>query len=219
MTSLLCRLALATPLVLAAPVFAAEASAAAPAQAAQPAPPAKGSAAKGSAAKGPAAKLAPAKAAKDAQAPAKPISVAEWKDFTAADSGFSARFPGAPERNEAPAGPMSVVAYAVEREAPAPSFMVMVMSAPAGSGDLPPEMLEQVTDGIAEKLGKNVTRNAPSKAAGHPARDLVATGEEGSVAVRLTVVGGRLYQLMALAKGALPEGDVSTFFESFRTVP
>jgi hypothetical protein len=166
------------------------------------------------------ASAADVKPAEAAPADAKP---AAWKEYQVAESGFAVRLPTEPERTETSQGPMTLRTYGVDRGAGQTSFGVMCMTFDGVDGDLPPETLDQMAQAMTSQPGMKVTKDEKLTIGGRAARHLEVAGDQGDgkVAIRVVLGKGRVYQVMALGKGAgaLSGPEVKTFFDSFRPLP
>jgi hypothetical protein len=169
----------------------------------------------------------PAEASAAAATPAEPrppeAKPQAWKEYQVAESGFAVKLPAEPERTETSQGPMTLRTYGVDRGAGETSFGVMCMTFDGVDGDLPPETLEQMAQAMTSQPGVKVTKDEKLTVGGRAARHLEIEGDEGGGKVAITVVlgKGRVYQVMALGKGAsaLSGPDVKAFFDSFRPLP
>jgi hypothetical protein len=192
-STLLRAAALAVPLLLAPAVHAAAPKAPA---AASKAPPAK------------------APAAAPAQAPAaKPALPAGWSAVDAADAGFTAAFPGAPERQANAAGKFKMVAYGFETQDPERSFMVIAMFGDVLAG----RTLDEV---VLPKLREDaeVVKDEAVKLDGRDARALHVKGADSEIVFRRVGAYDRqfLIAVRVPAGQVFPAEDARRFFESFR---
>ncbi|BDG05839.1 hypothetical protein [Anaeromyxobacter oryzae] len=214
MISLARALALALPLTLATQAGAAE-----PKPASSKAAATKPAEAKEAAAKPAEAKDAP-RPAEPKAAPAKP---AAWKEYEVKESGFAVKLPADPERSETSQGPVTIRTYGVDAGTAGTSYGVLCMTFQGVEGDLPPETLDQMSAAMSKQPGMKITKEEKLTVGGFPARHVEVSADDGDgrMAMRIVLGKGRVYQIMAMGKGAtaLAGAEVKGFFESFRTLP
>jgi hypothetical protein len=165
------------------------------------------------AAKPAAAKRAPAAPAKAPAAPAAPVG---WKAFVAKDAGFTALFPGEPQR-EYEEKPGAVLAgYLLDRDGAASSVAVFMVSA----GEEGQAVADSIFALLTDEEGSRVAREYEATVDGKPARGFDVETPDSAVTVRRLAAHGRYYVLiLRVPRGsAVPEAEVTAFFGSFRTV-
>jgi hypothetical protein len=198
---LLAVAAAALPLVVRAatpaPRAPAAAKAVAPSKPAAPAP------------KGVAATAAPA-------APLPPLP-AGWKAVTAKEAGFTAYFPGEPQRELEPRPGALFAAYLLDRAGSLSSAGVFMVSA----GDEGPAVADSVFALLTQEDGAKVTREYEATVDGRSARASDIESADSVIAVRRVVAFGRHYLLLLrVPRGeVIPEADQGAFFGSFRLLP
>jgi hypothetical protein len=150
---------------------------------------------------------APAKAA--AATPALP---AGWSALDAADGGFTAAFPGAPERQAHVAGPVKMVAYSFDAEQPERSFMAVVMFGEVGG-----RSMDEMLVPTLEQDGKVVTDEAV-RLDGQAGRARRVKGADSELAFRRIAARDRhyLFVVRVSAGQPFPAEDARRFFESVR---
>jgi hypothetical protein len=149
--------------------------------------------------------------------PERPPARAGWRSYDAAESGFSASFPGKPLRQDVPAGPQRLHVYALSHGTA--EFLVNVMIPPAGTPVA--DILEDTVRMFTAQKGIEVLRNERVTGKGLAAREFHVKSIGGAVAFLWIAGDDRLYQAAVRVVGTapLPEADVRTFFDSFRLTP
>ena len=135
--------------------------------------------------------------------PADPSDVWTWQPFTSAAGRFTVSLPGTPEASTQDLETMSglLTAHSYRLTTPVALFVVMYGELPVNTAELRSAEIEAMLDAgrdrlLAEGEGR-LLREASTRIAGRPARDLlVAEGDFGLLHVRATVIGRRFYTVM-----------------------
>lgn len=139
---------------------------------------------------------------------------AGWAEVADAEAGFVARFPAEPVERASVQGRLRLRSWdAVRGEI---RFAVLCLGV-EGVAELPVSTLDELGAGLAAEYGDGLWKDERLEVAGHPARDLAADAGDTHLVVRIVHAGGRIYQLVALARGTvLPGDEVQAFLDGFR---
>lgn len=153
----------------------------------------------------------------------------EWRELTVPEGGFAILMRGAPEyfpqQLDTPAGKMSAYLYSSDR--PDAYFAVGYIDYPLALtvGAVPEKIFAGVRDTWVKRIDARPGPLTPLTLAGkYPGVQFTAEGkykDRGAVVEgRLYLVDQRLYQIVAISeKGAIAQGVINRFLESFRLIP
>ena len=156
-------------------------------------------------------------------------SRSEWQELAVSEGGFAILMRGAPEyfpqQLDTPAGKMSAYLYSSDR--PDAYFAVGYTDYPLALavGAAPERIFAGARETWIKRIGGKPGPVTPLELAGkYPGVHFSAEGKykdrEAVVEGRLYLVDQRLYQIVAISeKGAIAQGVVNRYLESFRLIP
>lgn len=143
----------------------------------------------------------------------------DWRELRSDEGRFSVWLPARPFQESRPLSGRSEQVLMHQWSARALDTVFAV-----GYADFPrlePGTAIEIRDALLANVAGKILKESAISLPGAQGRETIAAGRSGSnplsLRLRLLVNGDRLYEIATLGKpGAVPEGDLDTFFESFR---